>query len=159
MPTAVYRLFSATHALLYVDIACSPERRLAQHAYDKPWWPEVASETIAWYADRREAEAAEMAAIADEKPRYNTLAGCRSLADDVALAIAVAASPVPRRQLGVMTMATHAHVLHPHQHVAVDGKTWCSGRFWCQDCREWVTAKPCAGAILPRRDAAQAKSC
>ena len=69
--TALYRLFDAEGDLLYVGISGYPTLRLQQHAGDKPWWNEVASHTIEWLTDRPTAEAAEVAAIRAEKPRYN----------------------------------------------------------------------------------------
>lgn len=69
--TALYRLFNEGRELLYVGIAFDPHRRWSQHVTDKPWWPEVFYREVAWYASRREAEGAEIAAIRGEFPKYN----------------------------------------------------------------------------------------
>ncbi|MGY5033279.1 GIY-YIG nuclease family protein [Streptomyces sp. 900116325] len=37
---AVYRLYDAADALLYVGSAYDPEERCKAH-HDKPWWPKV----------------------------------------------------------------------------------------------------------------------
>jgi len=69
--TAVYRLYAADDALLYVGIAKNFGRRWQQHASAKPWWPDVQRQTVDWYPDREAADQTETAAIAEEKPRYN----------------------------------------------------------------------------------------
>jgi hypothetical protein len=69
--TAVYRLFDADGALLYVGISKSFGLRWQQHAHAQPWWPEVQRQTVEWRETRREAEEAETVAILSEKPRYN----------------------------------------------------------------------------------------
>jgi hypothetical protein len=70
-PIALYRLYSADGALLWVGITHSLRERLAKHAEDKPWWAEVAHKTVAWCSSQREAERAEADAIRTEEPRYN----------------------------------------------------------------------------------------
>lgn len=69
--TALYRLYDADDALLYVGIAFELSRRYNQHRKTKAWWPEVARKEVCWYEDRTQAEQAEVAAIRSEKPRYN----------------------------------------------------------------------------------------
>lgn len=69
--TAVYRLFDAEAQLLYVGVAVDPRVRWGVHAREKTWWPEVAHRTVEWFDDRPSAEAAEVAAIVTEAPRYN----------------------------------------------------------------------------------------
>lgn len=69
--TALYRLFDHNDQLLYVGIAFDPHVRCYHHKTHKPWWPEVARREVEWHDNRRAAEAAELAAIAAEKPRYN----------------------------------------------------------------------------------------
>ncbi|WP_097930877.1 MULTISPECIES: GIY-YIG nuclease family protein [unclassified Streptomyces] len=70
-PTALYRLFDEEGVLLYVGIAVDPEVRLRVHAREKTWWPQVAQRSIEWFANRAEAEAAEMQAIVSEGPSRN----------------------------------------------------------------------------------------
>lgn len=69
--TGLYRLWDADGDLLYVGIACSPARRFAQHAREKPWWSDVETRTVQWHPTREEALAAERAAILNEWPRHN----------------------------------------------------------------------------------------
>lgn len=69
--TTLYRLFGQQDELLYVGIASNPGRRFEQHAKDKPWWSDVERVTLEHRKDRKEALAAESAAIAAEQPRYN----------------------------------------------------------------------------------------
>jgi antitoxin (DNA-binding transcriptional repressor) of toxin-antitoxin stability system/predicted GIY-YIG superfamily endonuclease len=71
MPTALYRLYDESGALLYIGISNDPDRRFEQHAYDKPWWPRVASRVVEWLPDRTAAEQAEIAAIRKESPQLN----------------------------------------------------------------------------------------
>jgi hypothetical protein len=70
-PVAVYRLFAADGALLYVGSTHDPERRFRQHSSLKSWWPEVAARQVDWKDSREAAEHAEDAAIMTEAPRYN----------------------------------------------------------------------------------------
>jgi hypothetical protein len=69
--TALYRLFDRDDRLLYVGIAFNPRVRCYHHKKHKPWWSEVARREVEWHDDRRQAEAAERAAIAGEQPLYN----------------------------------------------------------------------------------------
>lgn len=70
IPTALYRLFSATR-LLYVGITGDLKARFATHAALKPWWPDVARKTVGLYATRDEAAEAELVAIRTEDPLHN----------------------------------------------------------------------------------------
>ena len=69
--TALYRLFDEAGQLLYVGIAVEPRVRWGVHAREKTWWPQVARRDVEWLPDRVSAEAAEVAAIVSEAPRYN----------------------------------------------------------------------------------------
>jgi hypothetical protein len=69
--TALYRLYDADSALLYIGVACNLEARWSGHASTKAWWKDVASRTVEWHDERELAEAAETAAIAAEHPRHN----------------------------------------------------------------------------------------
>jgi hypothetical protein len=69
--TALYRLYDIEDRLLYVGIAVDPEVRLRVHSREKTWWPHVAQRSIEWFTSRPAAEAAEVAAIATEKPAHN----------------------------------------------------------------------------------------
>lgn len=68
---ALYRLFDADGQLLYIGISDVPSRRFTQHAYDKPWWPEVVRKSLEWHPDRVSVENAEALAIRSEGPKYN----------------------------------------------------------------------------------------
>lgn len=70
--TALYHVYDAEGALLYVGISANPDVRWGQHSLTKPWWPEVADRRVQWYATRGEAADAERKAIAAERPRWNT---------------------------------------------------------------------------------------
>lgn len=72
--TALYRLFNARGDLIYIGIATKPEERLKAHRWNiiNPWRKEIATQKVgAWYDTRQQAEAADKAAIAAERPRYN----------------------------------------------------------------------------------------
>lgn len=74
----LYRFWDSGGDLLYVGISVRPWDRWKQHRGDKPWWEEVASVTLQNFATREDVEAAEIAAIRSENPRYN-IAGRASL--------------------------------------------------------------------------------
>lgn len=69
-PAAVYRLWTADGALLYVGSSYDPEERCKQHR-PKPWWPRVAQRTEEWHDARAKAYASEYAAIWRERPECN----------------------------------------------------------------------------------------
>jgi predicted GIY-YIG superfamily endonuclease len=71
--TALYRLFDAASRLLYIGISANPEARFGSHESTQPWWPQVdmSKTTVEWLDTRREAEAAEDAAILAERPLHN----------------------------------------------------------------------------------------
>lgn len=70
-PTALYRFFANDGALLYVGITGHLKARIAAHAKEKPWWPQVGRKTVEWFATRDEAIRAEDRAIHDERPVHN----------------------------------------------------------------------------------------
>jgi len=70
---ALYRLHDAEGVLLYVGITSDPDRRFAQHAAGKHWWPQVVSKSVEWYPNRGAAEAAEEAAIQAKNPKFNVV--------------------------------------------------------------------------------------
>lgn len=69
---AVYRLYDADGALLYIGSAYDPEQRCKSHR-NKPWWREVAHRTEEWHPSRGHAYQAEMDAIAVEHSKYNRM--------------------------------------------------------------------------------------
>ena len=69
----LYRWYDREDNLLYVGLTNNPERRVSSHRSTAEWWPwayrlEVAPEPI---IGRVEAETAEGALIADERPIFN----------------------------------------------------------------------------------------
>lgn len=71
--TALYRFYDAEEMLLYIGISWQPDERWADHRLGarKEWTSLIASRTLTWFDTRAEAQAAEIAAIKDEKPLYN----------------------------------------------------------------------------------------
>jgi GIY-YIG catalytic domain len=67
---AVYRMWSAAGALLYVGVTGNLAKRLDGHA-EKRWYPLVATITLEWFPTRDAAEVAEAQAIVTEHPRVN----------------------------------------------------------------------------------------
>lgn len=99
-PTALYRFFDDTDALLYFGITVNSKARDYQHASKSAWWPEAVRKDIQWYETWVEADEAEKASIITEQPRHN---------------IAGATSPpkpqsAPRRALRGVSPATNARL-------------------------------------------------
>lgn len=69
--TALYRVFDADGALLYVGVGYDPDVRLRQHAATKAWWPEASRHAVTWLESRIAALRAEADAIRTEDPAYN----------------------------------------------------------------------------------------
>lgn len=69
--TALYRLYDEGGLLLYVGISINPDRRFAQHSYEKDWWGEVHDHMIEWFPSRSAARRAEWRTIHDEAPLHN----------------------------------------------------------------------------------------
>ncbi|MFE2140221.1 GIY-YIG nuclease family protein [Streptomyces sp. NPDC059456] len=96
--TALYRLYNATGALLYVGITCDPERRFGDHT-TKGWWSTVDHGTLKWFNSESLALEAELEAILTEAPKHN-IQGTKPYRErqrEVALAI----SPEKRRARSV----------------------------------------------------------
>jgi predicted GIY-YIG superfamily endonuclease len=72
--TALYRLFDADGALLYIGITISPQDRMKEHSWRKPWWPEVQRSTVEWHDTWHAAAEAEQAAISAEEPNTTSAA-------------------------------------------------------------------------------------
>jgi hypothetical protein len=68
--TAVYRLFDSIPEVIYIGVSRRPGHRIYVHR-GRAWWAEVADLSIEWHPSRKEAFAAERAAIKAERPRYN----------------------------------------------------------------------------------------
>ena len=70
-PHALYRFFATDGSLLYVGVTNNPARRFTQHGVQRDWWHEVATIRMERHESREAVLAAEKAAIAKERPRYN----------------------------------------------------------------------------------------
>lgn len=64
--TALYRLYDANDALLYVGITYHPTERFAQHRKESHWWHQVARREVTWHEHRPAAQDAEKRAIQEE---------------------------------------------------------------------------------------------
>ncbi|MFF6903544.1 GIY-YIG nuclease family protein [Streptomyces hydrogenans] len=73
--TALYRFYDADGGLLYVGITKRLRIRWQEHArdYATTWWPKVVTNSVTWFPNREEAEAAEREAIRSENPGFNVL--------------------------------------------------------------------------------------
>lgn len=69
---AVYRLYDAEGALLYIGSAYDPDERCKAHR-SQPWWPQVARRTEEWHPARGKAYVEELKAIAVEGAKYNRM--------------------------------------------------------------------------------------
>ncbi|SCD43081.1 regulatory protein, gntR family [Streptomyces sp. Termitarium-T10T-6] len=71
--TALYRLYDTDDVLLYISISNNPDFRWKAHLYrDSREWARLATRRAdQWFETRSEAEAAEVAAIQAEHPRFN----------------------------------------------------------------------------------------
>ena len=67
----VYRLFDRAGRLLYIGATYSVPLRMENHRYSTPWFADVARVESESYPTRREAFAAEAAAIQAEVPLRN----------------------------------------------------------------------------------------
>lgn len=74
LPIAVYRMYDADGALLYVGQSQHPESRLGQHRATSDWVFSVTDIKVQWVVTRRDALDVERQAIREEKPRHNIIA-------------------------------------------------------------------------------------
>jgi DNA-binding XRE family transcriptional regulator/predicted GIY-YIG superfamily endonuclease len=68
--TALYRHFDSDGRLLYVGIALNVFRRTREHE-SSSWFASIQRIEVEHFSSRKDAEAAERAAIKNEKPVYN----------------------------------------------------------------------------------------
>ena len=71
MKTDLYRHFNTDGDLLYVGVSLNAAARLIGHRYRSKWFDEMATITIEKFPTRHGAQAAEIAAIRSERPKYN----------------------------------------------------------------------------------------
>lgn len=69
--TALYRHYDEAGGLLYVGIASNPVARTQQHSIHAPWYKDVDTIKIEWFASREEALEAELEAQHKERPKHN----------------------------------------------------------------------------------------
>lgn len=69
--TALYRVYDSAGALLYIGISFKPLIRLADHRRTKHWFGDAAKVTFEYFANRAEAEMAEIQAVTTENPQHN----------------------------------------------------------------------------------------
>jgi hypothetical protein len=72
-PTHLYRYFASDGRLLYVGISVSAFLRHMQHRAQSHWFPDSGNMTWQTFETRREAIAAEAAAIRTERPIHNAV--------------------------------------------------------------------------------------
>lgn len=70
-PTAVYRMYDAQGALLYVGQSVNPATRPMQLSDHRRWVTDIASMTLHWFPTRQDALREEERAIRAEKPLHN----------------------------------------------------------------------------------------
>jgi predicted GIY-YIG superfamily endonuclease len=71
-PHVLYRLFNSDGELLYIGITKDLPARLCHHRTRKPWFSEVTRSSTENFANRGELAAAEIRAIQNERPKYNS---------------------------------------------------------------------------------------
>lgn len=72
-PYFAYMFFDASGSLLYIGITDHVQRRLYQHAEDKPWFEDISAAEVAAFSNGTEARAAEAALIAALRPAHNVM--------------------------------------------------------------------------------------
>lgn len=70
-PTAVYRMYDASGALLYIGQSVNPASRPMQLADHRKWVTNIASITLQWLPTRQDALREEESAIRAERPLHN----------------------------------------------------------------------------------------
>lgn len=70
--TALYRHYDAEGTLLYVGASLHPVYRQIQHHADAHWFNAVARIDVEWFDSKAAAMAAEAAAIATDRPAFNS---------------------------------------------------------------------------------------
>jgi hypothetical protein len=73
LPHALYRMFDAAGALLYVGCSARLCGRLAHHGASQPWHAEISKITVEWIENELLGRQREAAVILNERPRYNRL--------------------------------------------------------------------------------------
>lgn len=71
-PTTLYRHYDADGTLLYVGVSMTLLWRLTKHRKGSRWWRQVATIKVEHFDTRAAALAAELRAIKEERPKFNT---------------------------------------------------------------------------------------
>jgi excinuclease UvrABC nuclease subunit len=108
--TALYRLYDADDVLLYVGVTSDPKRRFRDHRAKRPWWNEVARNSIEWFSTEFRALQAEVQAIGAETPKYNIRSTEAWKAQQSATAKAVSPEARCRRGVGRAARAVQERV-------------------------------------------------
>ncbi|WP_411119910.1 GIY-YIG nuclease family protein [Streptomyces sp. 058-1L] len=69
-PAAVYRLYDADGALLYIGMTRNEVSRWKSHRKEMLWWREVVSKHLTWHDTRWQAWEADRHAIRTEGPAH-----------------------------------------------------------------------------------------
>lgn len=157
-PMSMYLLFDRYDRLLYVGITCDVLRRLAEHADDKAWWPEVARYEVVPVVPRpREtprlaAERLERLTIRARRPVYNIVhngTGRRT-----ARLTRVPRRPAPRRDRRVRhraeIRARRGSIARPVLWALAGGTA-----LWCSPSYHWTAVLAVALFALALRSAAR----
>lgn len=130
---ALYRVFGADDLLLYVGISNEFGRRWKEHAKTKPWWLERRRLTVdEWFSSRQDAEAAEIAAIRTENPKYNLRRHRLHL-----VASEVPDEAVPERQISMSPDMAEWLAVHYEVHGCSIFGCGCGCRFPAMDTPEY----------------------
>lgn len=70
-PFAVYTFYDVENAPLYIGLSMSMSNRLRSHMYTQPWWSDVESIGLQFYAGYEDAVDAERREILEHLPKYN----------------------------------------------------------------------------------------
>jgi predicted GIY-YIG superfamily endonuclease len=69
--TGLYRHFDTDGTLLYVGISNDPDQRYETHRTQAHWFKQINRVEVEWFATRKAAQKAELAAIKSERPLHN----------------------------------------------------------------------------------------
>jgi predicted DNA-binding transcriptional regulator AlpA len=138
--TALYRLYDAQGALLYVGISGRPLHRVQHHRAKTAWGPEIATTTIEWLGTRQEALRAETRAIATEGPLHNVAlnqARAERLESTLPVRLGLVASAEISAILGVSRQRVH-QITKSHSFPAPIAEL-VSATIWLEsDVRAWA---------------------
>jgi hypothetical protein len=153
-PMWLYLLYDRFDRLLYVGITCDVGRRMAEHAEDKAWWPEVARKRIVSVrprpgeTPRLAAERLERLTIRAERPLYNIVHNGRSTRPVLTRAPRRPVSQ--RRRARTVRRARRGSPVRPMLWALAGGTA-----LWCSPTYHWTAALAVALFALALRSAAR----